>query len=48
MAKKTFKNNPALQFISTPEEEPAEEVTTTKDTSKKRKLQRVIKSIQSL
>ena len=37
MAKKTFKNNPALQFISSPEEEPAEEVTTTKDTSKKKK-----------
>lgn len=36
MAKKTFKNNPALQFISTPEEEPAEEVTTIKDTSKKK------------
>lgn len=36
MAKKTFKDNPALQFITTPEEEPAEEVTTSKATSKKK------------
>lgn len=38
MAKKTFKDNPALQFITTPEEEPAEEVVATKKstTSKKK------------